>query len=284
MTPIIIMTYGRASLEKQLTWNILPESLRKRVIFACRKEEAPFFKELAEVFVLPSNVNNLMSTRQAIWDHCNEAYEYWFQLDDDTKQMDRLVSHDPDRKPNFKWAPLKGEDLVFAFDECERIMKANKNIGTISPRQTFAPPRIPRASNIWSAALVLGMNLFCSRINKSLNYKFVSNYCSDTEMLFTMMANGYDTVWMDNININMMRPTKNAAIRASSNDEWQAFVKRFEPYIIYQGKKQWSESREKTLHDNPAKLYRMCRSKLLKDQRAGTLKKITQSNGKVLGQ
>jgi hypothetical protein len=76
--PIVIVTYGRASLEKQLTWNYLPQSLRDRVIFAVRAEEADFFSKLGKIFILPDTCVNLATTCQAIWDQFHDKHEYLY--------------------------------------------------------------------------------------------------------------------------------------------------------------------------------------------------------------
>lgn len=278
MTPIVIMTYGRANLQQQLTWQALSPELRGRVIFAVRKEEAKFFENLSQVFVLPKSVSNLATTRQAIWDHFNKTEETWFQIDDDLKGIRLLESFDPTRKPMFVHRVLR-EDIGLAFDACEEMMSNNPDVGTVSPRQIFKPPRAPKPGNRWSTSLVVGFNLFNSEINNRLNFKFVSNYCGDAEMCLTMLAHGYDTVWLDNFEVSMMPPTKSATIRKQSIEEWDDLVARWSNYIDYVGNvNSWSSSRLRELHDNPAKLYRMKRARILKDYKANALKPIVFSN------
>lgn len=280
MTPIVIMTYGRANLEQQLTWRLLPQQLRERVIFAVRREEAGFFENLSRVFVLPKTAVNLATTRQAIWNHFNKTEERWFQIDDDLKGITHLQSFVPDRKPMFIHKVLRGDELIAPFDACERVMIHNTDVGTVSPRQSFRPPRAPKPGNCWGTSLVVGFNLFNSEVNNKLNYKFVSNYCGDAEMCLTMLAHGYDTVWLDNYGLSMMPPTKSAVIRQQSVEEWDDLVKRWSSYIDYVGNvNSWSSARLRQLHDNPAKLYRMKRARILSDARANSLKPIVFSNG-----
>lgn len=285
--PIVIMTYGRANLEQQHTWNLPPTSLRKQVILACRREEAKFFEGLSEVFVLPKSVTNLMTTHQAVWDHFVPRHDFWYQLDDDVLAYRELVSVDLNRKPKFETRNLVGDDVKFVFDECERIIKAHNDIATISPRQFFRPPRVPHADNRWNTSLVVGWNLFRSSACEEIKFKFASNYCADAEMIFTFLAHGYDTVWADHISVLLAPPTTTAAIRSNSQAEWADVFARWGNYITdnknCQVRGAWTTSLKKAIHENPAKQFTMHRSKILKDARAGTLKKVTLADGRTIG-
>jgi hypothetical protein len=100
-----------------------------------------------------------------------------------------------------------------------------------------------------------------------------------------MLAHGYDTCWLDNYQINQPRPTVAAAIRSNSVEEWQDLATRFAPYIkrIERVTSGLSPAAKRNLADQPAKMYRVERRKLLNDARGGCLKQIVLSNGKTVG-
>lgn len=279
MIPIVIMTYGRANLVEQHTWRALPETLRKRVIFACRPEEAPFFSELAEVFVLSAKCVDLKSTRQEIWDTFASITEFWYLLDDDVKAFRKITSVDINRKPIFETEVIAGERIAGVFNCLEKMMTVHEDIATCSPRQFFRPPRVPQPGNRWNTSLVVGFNLFRSKACRDIEFKFLTNYCGDAEMVLNFLAHGWDTVWHDTYSVLLAPPTTSAKIRETSQKDWAETVSRLGSYIKFnEGKPvrhEWSSSLTKKIEENPAKLYTMQRAKLLKDARAGTLKPIT---------
>jgi hypothetical protein len=301
-SPIVIMTWQRASLAQQKTWARIPDDLRSLVRFACREDEAPFFESLqrpygTKPFVLPSHVASMKETRQAIWDHFNNTDEFWCQIDDDTKKFLKLDYHwqDPEerekrRKP---WdegdAPQQRlyeihakprhqhsfDGLEAMFDRCIDVLKSNPYIGTVSPRQTFkmASPKTPLGdfgktiSNdpnfLGSAELCVGFNAFCSERNLKLNYEFKWNYCGDTGMIYRMLSQGYDTVYLRDYTIDQDRPTKGATWRKSSVEEFRQFREEYPNY--FRDEKKIDDAVQSS--DQPQKGWKMLRSKLLKDAR-----------------
>lgn len=302
-TPIVIMTWQRATLAQQKTWDRIPNDLRHLVRFACREDEAPFFEGLqkpfgTKPFVLPSYVSSMKETRQAIWDHFNNTEEYWFQIDDDTKKFLKLDYNwqDPQKREARRKTRDRGvapqqrlyeihakprhehgfDGLEAMFDRCLEVMKSDPYIGTVSPRQTFkmASPKTPEGdfgkkpvknpdSFLVSAELCVGFNTFSSERNLKLDYEFKWNYCGDTGMIYRMLSRGYDTVYLQDYTIDQDRPTKGATWRKSSIEEFKEFREQYPNY--FRDDKKIDDSVQSS--DQPQKGWKMLRLKLLKDSR-----------------
>ncbi len=281
-TPIVIMTYKNPSLERQLTWNLLSDEMRKYVWFAIRVEEREFFKTLTNnIIYLPMSVQDLKGTRQYLCDTMNDVTDYWFLLDDDVKKFSTVqFVGDPDHPPigvRVVGTPLPREDQELMFDECLRVLREGGPKGpvaTVAPRQQTLPPRgvviDPSTGTsdpqcIWSAQMVIGFNGFNSKLCRQANLQFHTNSYGDQEMLLQLLSKGYDCAFLQGFSLMLGPPTPGAYIRKDSIRECAEFVARWPKYITKNTRPDKRVSTDPK--HNPMESYIQNRARLLKDGR-----------------
>ena len=125
---IYILTMGRP--HKQLTYGLLPDFLKEKVIFVIRDFEVEFFKD-KNYKVCPEWVKNVSTTRKYIQQLAGDSY-HWV-MDDDIKLLYwRFFDTGPGREDKLLKKPATEEQWQQLCKDIAAMMDKNFGLVTLS--------------------------------------------------------------------------------------------------------------------------------------------------------
>ena len=188
MDYIVIPTLGR--IDKQITYQSLPEFLREKTVFVVQHHEFEKMSELYQnVMCLPKSITSISPTREWIF---NKFKNYrFFVMDDDLRFHHKDPIIDPSNGEHTgKWnvTYMDKDDWEACIGDCNYMMDHGYVHGGLIP--TYAPPQY--AAWPWRANQRVSTNVFFDGPNVPDGIEWTRlRFSSDFDAMLQLISAGY---------------------------------------------------------------------------------------------